>query len=153
MLKKIVTSFAFMLLAISFVKADIPPPSGYNRVKIPLVFETKEDLSNYRLFVNFAGICEEVIVTDEKTTFITEGGGARFSNGTLIAIPKKDITQFGTELTWEQKQELGNLVRENKIEGAIELGRHSFSNDVKKGKKAATPIYVIKKKRCVENDS
>lgn len=145
MLKKIVASFAFVLLAISFVKADVPPPSGYTRVSVPLVFETKEDLSGYRLFVNFAGICEEVIITEGKMFFVTEGGGARFSSGKLIAIPKNDVTQFGTDLTWEQKREIGNLVRENNINGVIDLGTHSFTKEVKKGKKAAIPLYVIKK--------
>ncbi len=150
MLKKIMASFAFLILAISFVKADVPPPSGYTRVSVPLVFETKEDLSNYRLFVDFAGVSEEVTVNKKgRSTFSTKGGGARFSSGKLVAVPKSALTKFGKTLTWEQQQEISALIRSEQIEGVIELGSHSFTNEVKKGKKVVTPIYVINKQNDV----
>jgi hypothetical protein len=137
--------FTFAIVA----NADIAPPKGYTKVSINLVIETKQDLSDYRFFVDFYGDLNEITVKNNGRVSIPPiGGGARYSTGTVYAIPKKSIESTPKDADREQFSNLSESLREDKIEGAIKLGEHSFYNTVlnKNIKKVVTPTYLIEKK-------
>jgi hypothetical protein len=71
------------------------------------------------------------------------GGGARYSSGTFLAIPKKSLKNFEGKLSTEQADNLSRVVKNKEIEGVVELFKHRFSRDVPKGEKPATVYYVI----------
>ena len=144
MIRKFISSIVF-LLGYFICQSGCPAALRLCENEVPLVFETKEDLSAYRLFVEFSGVCEEVKSIKGKAIFISDGGGARFASGNLFAIPKTAVTGFGKNMTWEQKQQLGSMLREEKIEGVVKLGNHTFTVDYKEGVKAPIPVYLIKK--------
>src|SRR6185369_14539048 len=96
-----------ILLFTFLVKADIAPDPGMVRVKIDLVIETTEDLSDYRFFLDFYGDLREVAVKSKgRTTIPSMGGGARYNSGKLLAIPKKSLSGFDEKLSTEQLENL-----------------------------------------------
>lgn len=58
------------------------------------------------------------------------GGGARYSSGTLIAIPKNKLKDFPAKMTNEQLSALSNSIKDKSVE-SIELGKHQFTNTIK----------------------
>lgn len=150
MIKK---NLALILMMISVfaiaANADIPPPKGYTKVNVNLVIETKQDLSDYRFFVDFYGDLNEIqLKNNGKVSIPPIGGGARYVTGTIYAIPKKSIESTPKDADREQFSNVSESLRENKIEGAIKLGEHSFYNTVlvKNKKKVVTPTYLIERK-------
>jgi hypothetical protein len=135
-----------ILLFTFLVKADVPPENGYVRVSIDLVTETEEDLSDYRFFLDFYGDLREVAVKSKGRAVIPSmGGGARYSSGTFLAIPKKNLKGYGGELSTDQLHELSQLIKAKKIEGVVELARHRFSADIPKDEKPAEVYYILKR--------
>ena len=146
MIKKLLIIFSFLLISTFSSKADVPPDAGYVRVRINLVTETKEDLTDYRFFLDFYGDLREVEVKSYGRSEIPPmGGGARYSSGTLLAIPKKSLKDFEEKLSGEQSNNLSRSIKNKEIEGVVELAKHSFSRDVPKGEKLAEVYYVIKR--------
>ena len=144
--KYIAALIPLILLFTFFVKADVPPDPGYNRVKIDLVTETTEDLSDYRFFLDFYGDLREVEVKSKGRTEIPSmGGGARYSSGTFLAIPKKSLNGFEEKLSNEQSEKLSKAIKEKQIEGVAELAKHRFSADVPKGEKPPETFYRLKR--------
>jgi len=136
----------FLLLFTSLVKADVPPEKGYVRVSTDLITETEEDLSDYRFFLDFYGDLNEVAVKSKGRTAIPlRGGGARYSSGTFLAIPKKNLKGYGEELSKDQLDDLSQLIKAKKIEGVVELARHRFSAEIPKDEKPAEVYYILKR--------
>ena len=139
----------FLILSFSIlVKADVPPPKGYVRVSVNFVVETKEDLSAYRFFLNFYGDLDEIVLkANSKITVPPAGGGARYASGVFLAIPKSSLQATGEKLTNEELSALAESIRENKVAGLIELGRHPFVQDVttKNKNKVVTPKYLVER--------
>lgn len=106
------------------VKADMPPPSGYERVSVNLIVETKEDLSDYRFYLDFAGDKKDVEIKSKGVTSLPPmGGGARYSSGTLWAVSKTNPNQ------------------------PIELLKHQFSREVatKGSENISSVIYRLER--------
>lgn len=146
MIKNLIIIFSLLLISTFSLKADVPPDDGYVRVRINLVTETQEDLTDYRFFIDFNGDLREVDVKSKGRSEISPmGGGARYSSGTFFAIPKKSLKDFEEKISGEQAGKLSRLISTKEIEGVVELAQHSFSRDVPKGEKAPEIYYVIKR--------
>lgn len=146
MIKKLLIIFSFLLISTYSSKADVPPDAGYVRVRINLVTETKEDLTDYRFFLDFYGDLREVeIKSSGRTEIPPMGGGARYRSGTLLAIPKKSLKGFDGDVSGDRSNNLSRLIKNKEIEGVVELAEHSFSKDVPKGERAPEVYYVIKR--------
>ena len=145
--KKYLTVIVPLILLFTFViKADVPPPDGYVRAKIDLITETTEDLSDYRFFLDFYGDLREVEIKSKgRTTIPPMGGGARYSSGTFLAVPKKSLTDFEGKLSNEEMEKLSKAIKNKDIAGVAELAKHRFSADIPKGEKPAEAYYVIKR--------
>ena len=142
--KKITLLLPIMLFLVIAGKADMPPEAGYSRVSYNLVIETTEDLTDFRFFVDFYGDLKDIEVKSKgRTTIPPMGGGARYSSGTLLAIPVKSLNGFAVKLTPEQLKNLSEAIRNKKIEGVLELAKHSFSDDIPKGKTPEDVYYKI----------
>lgn len=148
MFKKSLISLVILFLLVSITKADIAPDAGYTNVRSDLIIETKEDLSDYRFFIDFSGDGREIKLKSKDTTTIPSyGGGVRYSRGTVLAIPKKKLKDFGEELTFDQQNKLGELLGKSKIEGVIRLVQHSFSDVIKDSERASWsyPTYLLER--------
>ena len=136
---------------INVAKADIAPAPDEMRVTSDLTINTDQDLSDYRFFLNFLAAVREVEVKSNGQTVIpSQGGGALYSSGTLLAVPKKNLTDFPDKLQTsndEKHKSLANAIGEGKIPGIIELGKHSFYRTIKKSERAnwTYPVYRIEK--------
>ena len=135
----------FILLFTFLAKADVPPDKGYVRVRLNLVTETTEDLSDYRFFLDFYGDLREVEIKSKGRTEIPPmGGGARYSSGTFLAIPKKSLTALGEKTKREELANLSKQIKKKEIEGVVELATHRFIADIPAGEQPAETYYVIK---------
>lgn len=132
-----------LLLSVIVAKADVPPPPGFGRIKQDLILDTKEDLSDYRFFLDFYGDLREIKVNNNAETIISPmGGGARYAVGTLLAVPKEKLAK-SVDDSPDSLKKLFEAMREKKIEGVTELTRHSFSEDKLLGLSLTTPSYTI----------
>ncbi len=148
MIKKTRLLILFIILfTTTLANADVPPPPGYNKIKVSFVIETNEDLSDYRFFFDFSGALQEVEVKSMgKTNIPPLGGGARYASGDFMAIPKKNLAAFGSELTFEQLSGLSESLSNKKIEGVIELGEHIFIQTIKGGRRDSAKTYLLVRK-------
>lgn len=144
MIKHSILICALLLFCAVSLKADVAPDDGFERVSVNLVTETKEDLTDFRFFLDFYGDLREVeIKSGGRTEIPPMGGGARYSGGTFLAIPKKSLKNFEGKLSNEQADNLSRAVKNKEIEGVVELAKHRFSRDVPKGEKPAAVYYLI----------
>lgn len=123
----------FVLLAICslfvFARADVAPDPGYEQVRIHLLLETQDDLSDYRFFFDARAFTQEVKIKKGEVTEVAGGGGAG-SSGELVAIPKKNLSGFAEELSGEDIFEVRRQIEKNKI-GVVEILSHSFNRVVR----------------------
>jgi hypothetical protein len=135
-MKKTVVFLWFILILTGFINGDVAPDSDEIRVTADLTIETKEDLSDFRFFVDFSGAVHEIEIKSKSSTVISPlGGGARYSSGMLLAIPQKNLKDYPEKITSPYKEEgtgLSQVISQRKIEGIIELGRPQFSGIIKK---------------------
>ncbi len=145
--KKYLALIVPIILLFTFLaKADVPPDAGFVRVSINLVTETTEDLSDYRFFLNFYGDLNEVEIKSKGRTEIPpSGGGARYSSGTFLAIPKKSLSGYEDTLSNEQLSNLSKAIKAKEIQGITELANHRFSADLPKGEKPSDTFYRLKR--------
>lgn len=73
------------------------------------------------------------------------GGGARYSSGTFLAIPKNSLSGYEEKLSNEQANNLSKAIKNKEIAGVAELADHRFSADVPKGEKPAEVYYTLKR--------
>jgi hypothetical protein len=137
-----------------FAKADIAPNPDEARFSYPLIIETTDEVSDYRFFLNFSGDLREIEVKSNGTSEIPSmGGGARYSSGMIIAIPKKFLNDFPNKIESSYDdigKRFSDLIREKKI-GVIELGTHSFSRLIKKSESANYINAPYKLEKDIEN--
>ena len=74
-MKKLGLILSLILIFTVFAKADIPPDPGFKRVSVDLNIEIKEDLSDYRFFLDFYGDLREVEVKKGSNSIPSMGGG------------------------------------------------------------------------------
>lgn len=130
--KMFATAVFLLLISATSALADLAPPSGYTRVSVNIVLEAKQDFVNYRFFLVSSNLVDEVFIRKgEKTTVRSLGSGARYSSGTIVAIPRKSLTGFGENLTGERLEALKTAIADNHAAGAIKLVRHTFGREVR----------------------
>jgi hypothetical protein len=144
--KKYLIIIPLILLFACYAEADVPPDAGYERVAINLVTETTEDLSDYKFFLDFYGDLRQIEINSKgRTSIAPMGGGARYSSGTFLAVPKKSLRQFEEKLSTEDLSNLSKSIKNKEVEGVVELAKHRFSADVRKGEKPAESYYRLKR--------
>lgn len=142
--RNLIFIFTVILLFSFLAKADVPPDKGKVRVKINLITETSEDLSDYRFFLDFYGDLREIEIKSKRRTEIPPvGGGARYASGTFLAIPKMSLNSLPEKPSREQLENLSSAIGKKEIEGVVELARHRFSMDIPEGKKPPEVVYQI----------
>ncbi|PYS89733.1 MAG: hypothetical protein DMF62_06605 [Acidobacteria bacterium] len=138
--------FAVTILLPSRAFCDVAPEPGYKRITIDLILETNGDVSDYRLFIKSGGDLKEVFISPGKQTHILPlGGGAFYSTGTLVAVPKKNLEDLDDAPDEGKLSE--KAVYGGKVPGAIELVNHRFSREVREGEAAGyqDPVYRIER--------
>ena len=126
------------LFAMSY--ADVPPEAGYTRVYLSLILEPRGDLSDYRFFIESGMQLEEIKLSDRETrTIDPKGGGARYNSATVYAIPKKSLTFSAAEPTADDLAALETAIQEKRVQDAVDLIDHRFSQDVLKSEADSYP--------------
>ncbi len=146
--RKLFFAALFIFLISLLVKADVPPPQDEMRVSTNLQIVTKEDISDFRFFLEFPGILREVEIKSNGATIIEAGGGgARYRRGTLYAVPKKNLIDLGDKPTSNQLSTLLDSLSKNTFEGGVELLKHQFVHDIRKSErdKFEFPTYSIER--------
>ncbi|HEX3102193.1 MAG TPA: hypothetical protein VHQ01_10390 [Pyrinomonadaceae bacterium] len=120
------------LLGVSSLRADMPPEAGYQRVHTKIVLETNEAIPEYRFFMVSGDLVREIFLKPgEKTTVDSPGGGPRYGVGAVVAVPVKNLKQFGDDPAGEKTNDLKEAISGNKV-GAIRLiDHHMFVHDVR----------------------
>lgn len=149
-LKKILLVSVFMFLSSMTAFADVPPDAGFTRVYPNLIFEAREDFPDFRFFLLTPIDIEEIsLKKGEPQTIEASGRGGPKRFLTLLAIPKDKLSQFGAaeKLSAEQLETLHQSVRDKKIEGVLELIKHTFQKDVPTAQKNnwKNPKYNLEK--------
>jgi len=127
---------------------DVAPDPGYKRISLKLIVETEDDLSDFRFFIRSGAEVEEVVVTKgERTEIEPLGGGAYYSSGKLIAVPKKNLTGLSERPTDGKLNELQKAVYDGKAPEMIDLVNHSFAREVRESDASGyqDPVYRIEK--------
>jgi len=119
------------LMTVTFigpVKADMAPPSGYSKVSVNLIIETKEDVSDYKFYIDFFGDKKDVEIKNNGITNIPPmGGGARYSSGTLWAVPKNNSGQpiellkhqFSREIPTKERENISSVIYRLEHDGKV----------------------------------
>ena len=148
--KMLATAVFLLLTSATSALADLAPPPGYTRVSVSIVLEAKQDFANYRFFLVSSDLVKEVFIKKgEKTTVRSLGGGARYNSGTVVAIPRKSLAEFGENPTGEKLEALETAIAENRVAGATKLLTHTFGREVRDTgvRKVPDAKYRIEKSR------
>lgn len=125
------TALFLLLSSVIAMRADVAPDKGYTRVQIRMILEATEDLAEYRFFVVSSDLVKEIFVRKgEKTTVGPLGGGARYSSGTIVAIPRVSLREFGENPTGDKLAEMESTVASYGVPGTIKLLTQGFSREV-----------------------
>lgn len=127
------SSSTIILILLSYIAAfgDVAPEPGFKRISVKLVIETSHELEDYRFFIKSGADVEEIYVKpDSPTTISPLGGGAFYSVGKLLAVPKKNSSGFSEAVDDKKLNELKQAIYDSKVEGMIELLNHTFSREV-----------------------
>ena len=151
--KKHLALVALLISICSFaVRADVAPDPGYTRVSVNLILEAEDDFPKYRFFLQSPIDIEEISLKKGETVVdsATRGGAKRF--GTLIAVPRDALAKagFGEAGKNDSALDLKRLneeIRGKKIEGVVELVRHSFQTHILITEKPSwkNPVYKLEK--------
>ncbi|MGH9820884.1 MAG: hypothetical protein ACRD43_12000 [Pyrinomonadaceae bacterium] len=145
--KAICVAMAVLCLSIACF-ADVAPEPGHKRVYLSLALQTRDDLSDYRFFVESGGQLEEVKLSlNQPVTIDPKGGGARYNSATVYAVPKKGIRFAGAVPDAEELAKLESSLTGKGIAGAVKLVDHSFSFDVPEAEADSytNPIYQVRR--------
>ena len=123
--------FIFFILLSSQAFGDIAPEFGFTRISLNLKLETTDDLSDFRFFIKSGSSVEEVIVkSGEQTVVAPLGGGAYYSSGKLLGIPKSELAHLSDIKGDGRLSEMQKAVYQGSVPGTIELVDHLFSRTV-----------------------
>ena len=128
--RTIALGLIIILLALNAF-GDVAPDPGFKRVSVKLNVETNDDLVDYRFFIKSGADVEEVFVKQGSPATVSPlGGGAYYSSGKLLAVPKKSLDGLSEIPTGKELTDLQQAVYDGKVDGSIELLIHSFSREV-----------------------
>ena len=136
------------ILLSSKILGDVAPDPGFKRVSLKLVLETNDDLADYRFFIKSGADLKEVFIKrDEQTIVFPLGGGAYYSSGQLLAVPRNDLEKL-SDLPGEGRLSgLQKAVYDGRLPGTIELVNHLFSREVLEAEADSyqDPVYRIER--------
>lgn len=131
---RIAASFALIIAAAisgPVTRADVAPDPGFKRISLKLVVRTDEDLVAHRFFVVSGDQVREIELGRGANAVIGPlGGGARYSVGTLVAIPRSSLAGSAVDETNGGQNALDSAILESRIPGMIELVKHTFWREV-----------------------
>jgi hypothetical protein len=130
MKRSVGVSICVFLLSV-WAFADVAPDPGFKRISLDLKLESAGDLSDFRFFIRSGADVEEVFIKPgEQTVIAPLGGGAYYSSGKLLAVPKKALEKQSESRIDGQLSELQKAVYEGRVIGTVELVDHLFSRTV-----------------------
>jgi len=142
----------FLIIALLCLRvacfADLAPEPGHKRVYLSLLLQTREDLSDYRFFIESGMQLEEVKLSPETPVTVSpKGGGARYNSATVYAVPKKAVTFKGASPSTEELADLAGALGAKRVTGAVKLLDHSFSFDVPEAEADSytNPVYQLRR--------
>ena len=138
--------FIFVILLSLSVFGDVAPEFGFTRISLNLRLETTDDLSDFRFFIRSGSLVQEAVVRSGEQTVVSPlGGGAYYSSGKLLAIPAKELTNFGDAQFDSRITEMQKAVYQGRVPGTIELVDHLFSRTVNESDAGTfqDPVYRI----------
>jgi hypothetical protein len=147
-----VKALAFLYVAAAIIllqmpaNGDVAPEPGFKRISLNLKLETGEDLSDFRFFIKSGASVQEVIIkSGEQTVVPPLGGGAYYSAGKLLAVPVKELANFGDAQVTSKMTEMQQAVYQGRVPGTIELVDHLFSRTVSYSESESfeDPLYRI----------
>ncbi|MFL6466791.1 MAG: hypothetical protein ACJ72Z_02410 [Pyrinomonadaceae bacterium] len=140
---------SLLLLCVSAeITADVAPDPGFKRISLKLNVEAAEDLSDFRFFIKSGAEIKEVNVKPgEQTSISPLGGGAYYSSGKLLAIPKRELEKFSDASSGDKLSKLEKAVFDGQVPGTIELVDHLFARTVLEAEAAEyqDPVYRIER--------
>ena len=143
---------AGILVLIVFLSAsvfgDVAPDPGFRRITVSLTLETDEELSGFRFFVKSGGEVEEVFIKPGERTVVSPlGGGAYYSAGKLLAVPREQVKGFNSASSDGKLSELEKAVYDGTVPGSVELVDHLFSRTVNESEAGGfrDPLYRIER--------
>ena len=140
--------FIFLILLSHEAFGDAAPDPGFKRISLNLKLETPDDLSDFRFFIKSGADVEEVFVKRGEQTIVSPlGGGAYYSAGKLLAVPKKDLVSLTDSPGDGKLTGLQKAIYEGRVPGTLELVDHLFSRTVNESEAGnfQDPIYRIER--------
>src|SRR5437660_1154441 len=114
--KKSIALVISVLCAAAAVYADIAPEPGYTRVYSNLILDPQDDFQDLRFFLESGGTLEELKIHKGKQNVIrSKGGGARYNQAAVYAVPAKSLTSFGENLSGEKLAALETALSSNHV--------------------------------------
>ena len=138
----------FVILLSLSVFGDVAPDPGFKRISLNLKIETAEDFSDFRFFIKSGADVEEVFIKPGEQTVVSPlGGGAYYSAGKLLAVPREEVKGLSDAFQEGKLSELKKGVFDGRIPGSIELVDHLFSRTVREAEAAGftDPLYRIER--------
>ena len=130
-MKTIAASIVVVLSCFYTVFGDVAPDPGFKRVSLKLIVETNEKLDEYRFFIKSGADVEEIFVKPGSPATVSPlGGGAYYSSGKLLAVPKTSLDGLSEISTGKKLTDLQQAVYDGKVDGMIDLLNHAFSREV-----------------------
>ncbi len=130
------------------VFGDVAPDPGFKRISLNLKLETAEDLSDFRFFIRSGADVDEVFPKRGEQAVVSPlGGGAYYSAGKLLAVPREEVKGLSAAQNEGKLSELKKAVYDGKVPGTIELLDHLFSRTVKESEAGSfqDPVYRIER--------
>lgn len=100
-------------LAVSFARADIPPPKGLKRVNLEHKITTDKEFGDYVLYTVSGGDKVTAMKLDPKTPATITAGGGRYRTATLVAVPK------GADKKYDNEKDFLAAVAKGTVEGML----------------------------------
>jgi hypothetical protein len=128
--------------------ADVAPEPGYKTVYFDIVLEPQEDFDDYRFFLQSGDKAREVLVKKGvRTTVGSLGGGARYSDGVLLAILKKDLVGVPASNTSGNFGPEPMPFSEGRFARAVKLVEHNFTGTVRAEEASgwSDPVYRLER--------
>ena len=138
-------TFLFYLAA----RADVPPEPGYLRQTVSITFDTKDDVSDYRFFIESPMRIDEIKIAKGEPSVVDGTGRVGVARvGTLWAIPRKTVAdEFGVS-GQEKLEYIRKVLSEGRMYSAVKLLTLDFQATIREAEKAnwKDPVYSIEKK-------
>ena len=143
--RKLALPLMFFISLCSFgVYGDVAPDPGYTRVSVDLILDAQDEFSDHRFFLQSPIDIEEISLKKGETIIESTNRGGAKRYATLLAVPRDVLAKSSEsgDLKW-----LNDQIRSKKIEGVVELAKHTFQSTIPIGEKSGwkNPVYKLEK--------